>query len=182
MQYRACRVHDHVRLRVRHTSAVRPNVYRCGVGTASDNEPVIAEAVTALPDIVAALDPSHQLAGGSWVALTVHGPANEGDDAEIIHRAFFTWRHDAQLEPLEEARYLELTRDETTGIIKVPVWTFGLTPLGPDEWRLDYWFAAPLRMWIGPRAGAHVRGMGLTYVARRGPDGWTLDDEDVLAG
>ena len=50
------------------------------------------------------------------------------------------------MEPLEESRYLELTRDEEKGIIKVPVWSFGLTPLGADEWRLDYWFAAPLRM------------------------------------
>lgn len=56
-------------------------------------------------------------------------------------------------EPLGESRYLELTRNEEKGVIKVPVWSLGLMPLGADEWRLDYWFAAPLRMWIGPRAG-----------------------------
>ena len=108
----------------------------------SDNERVIADAIAALPGIAAALDPPQQPAGGSWVALTVHTGA-EGDDG--IHRAYFTWRYDAPLEPLEESRYLELTRDEEKGVIKVPVWTFGLTPLGADEWRLDYWFAAPLR-------------------------------------
>ena len=113
------------------------------------------------------------------MALTVHS-GEEGDD--VIHRAWFTWRYDTPLEPLEESRYLELTRDPETDVIKVPVWLFGLTPLGPDEWRLDYWFAAPLRMWIGPRAGHRVQSVGLTYVARRDGDGWTLDDGDVLAG
>jgi hypothetical protein len=61
------------------------------------------------------------------------------------------------------------------------VWAFDLTPLGPVEWRLDYWFAAPLHMWMGPRAGARVQGMGLTYMARGGSDGWTLDEGDILA-
>jgi hypothetical protein len=143
-----------------------------------DNERIIAEALAALPEIAAALDPSQQPARGSWVALTVHS----GEEGELIHRAWFTWRYDAPLEPLEQSRYLELTRKEGTDVIKVPVWAFDLTPLGLDEWRLDYWFAAPLRMWMGPRAGDRVQGMGLTYVARRGGDGWRLDDGDVLAG
>ena len=153
------------------------------MSAADDNERsdarIIEEAVAALPGIAAALEPTLQPAGGSWVALTVHG-GEEGDD--VIHRAYFTWRHDAPLEPLEEPRYLELTRDPETDVIKVPVWLFGFTALGPGEWRLDYWFAAPLRMWMGPRAGDRVKSMGLTYVARRGEDGWTLDDGDVLAG
>lgn|GEM_PF-5265122 len=127
--------------------------------------------MAALPGIAAALEPQSQPAGGSWVALVVHS-GEEGDaDAgapggDIIHRAWFTWRHDAPLEPLEESRHLELTRKAGTDVIKVPVWSFGLTPLGPDEWRLDYWFAAPLGMWMGPRAGDRVQSMGLTYVAR----------------
>lgn len=153
------------------------------MGAADDNERtdarIIEEAVAALPGIAAALDPAQQPAGGSWVALTVHS-GEEGDD--VIHRAYFTWRYDAPLEPLEEPRYLELTRDPETDVIQVPVWLFGLTPLGPDEWQLDYWFAAPLRMWMGPRAGDRVQSMGLTYVARRSEGGWTLDDGDVLAG
>ena len=149
------------------------------MGAASDTERIIAEAIAALPEIAAVLEPSAQPAGGSWVALTVHGRA-EGDDA--IHRAYFTWRYDAPLEPLEESRYLELTRDAEKDIIKVPVWSFGLTSLGADEWRLDYWFAAPLRMWMGPRAGDRIQSMGLTYVARRSDDGWTLDSGDILAG
>jgi hypothetical protein len=123
-----------------------------------DNERIIEKAVAALPEIAAALDPSQQPAGGSWVALTVHS----GEEGELIHRAWFTWRYEAPLEPLEESRYLELTRNEGTDVIKVPVWAFDLTPLGPDEWRLDYWFAAPLRFWMGPRAGDRVQGMGLT--------------------
>jgi len=72
-----------------------------------------------------------------------------------------TWRHDAPLEPLGESTYLELTRKEGTDVIKVPVWSFGRTPLGPDEW-LDYWFAAPLRFWMSPHAGDRIQGMGLT--------------------
>lgn len=58
---------------------------------------------------------------------------------------------------------------------------FGLTPLRPDKWRLDFWFAVPLRMWIGSRASDRVQGMGLSYVARRGPGAWALEDGDVLA-
>jgi hypothetical protein len=149
------------------------------MGMVDDNERIVEAAVAALPGIAAALEPQSQPAGGSWVALTVH--SGEEDD-DIIHRAWFIWRCDSPLEPLEESRYLELTRKEGTDVIKVPVWAFGLTPLGPDEWRLNYWFAAPLRMWMGPRVGDRVKGMGLTYVARRGHDGWTLDDGDVLAG
>jgi hypothetical protein len=159
--------------------AVRAIVYPCSVTLTDDNERIIAEAVAALPGIAAALEPQSQPADGSWVALTVHS-GEEGDD--VIHRAFFTWRYDAPLEPLEESPYLDLTRDQEKGVIKVPVWSFGLTPQGPDEWRLDYWFAAPLRMWIGPRAGDRIQSMGLTYVARRSADGWTLDSGDILAG
>jgi hypothetical protein len=151
-----------------------------------DNERIIEEAVAALPGIAAALDPTQQPADGSWVALTVHSgeedAAGEVAAGDIIHRAWFTWRYDTPLEPLEESRYLELTRKEGTDVIEVPVWSFGLTPLGPDEWRLDYRFAAPLRFWMGPRAGDRVQGMGLTYVARREPGGWALDDGDVVAG
>jgi hypothetical protein len=141
-----------------------------------DNERIVEAAVAALPGITAALEPQSQPAGGSWVALTVH--SGEG---ELIHRAWFTWRHDSPLEPLEESRYLELTRMEGTDVIKVPVWSFGLTPLGPDEWRLDYWFAAPLRFWMGPRRrpgagyGAHLRGAPERRgvgAGRRGRSGW----------
>ncbi|NLE22803.1 MAG: hypothetical protein GX624_08505 [Actinobacteria bacterium] len=144
----------------------------------------IEEAIAALPQIAAALEPSQQPADGSWVALAVHSGEEDAGaaDADVIHRAWFTWRYDTPLEPLDESRYLELTRDEETDAIKVPVWLFGLTPLGPDEWRLDYWFAAPLRMWMGPRAGNRVQSMGATYVARRDADGWTLDSGDVLLG
>ena len=63
-------------------------------------------------------------------------------------------------EPLGESRYLELTRDEEKSVIKVPVRSLWLTPLAADEWRLDYWFAAPLRMWTGPCAGDRSRGQG----------------------
>ncbi len=152
------------------------------MSAADDNERsdvcIIEEAVAALPGIAAALDPAQQPACGSWVALTVQSGA-EGDDA--IHRAYFTRRHDAPLEPLREPRYLELRRDPETGVIKVPVWLFGLTPPGPGAWRLGSWSAAPLRTWVGPRAGDRVQLMGLTCVARRGGDGWALEDGDVLA-
>ena len=35
---------------------------------------------------------------------------------------------------------------------------------------------------MGPLAGNRVQDMGLTYVSRRGRDGWTLDSGDMLAG
>ncbi len=149
----------------------------------SDSQRIIAKAVAVLPQIAAALDPQEQPAGGSWVALTVHAsPDAPGSRGAILHRLYFTWRHEAPLEPLEESRYLELTRDEQTGIIKVPVWTFDLTPLGRDEWRLGYWFAAPLRMWMGDRAGDRVKEQGYTCLAQYADDRWTLEFEDVGAG
>jgi hypothetical protein len=70
---------------------------------------------------------------------------------------------------LEESRYLELTRGEETGVIKVPVWGFELTLLEDGEWQVGYWFSAPLRMWLGPRAGDRVKGYALSYVPR--PEG-----------
>jgi hypothetical protein len=148
-----------------------------------DTETIIAEAVSVLPRIAAALDPKQQPAGGSWVALTVHSPRDEASgESVVLHRAWFTWRYDTPLEPLEESRYLELTREATTGNIKVPVWTFELTPLGDDEWEVGYWFAAPLRMWLGDPAGGRTMGYGFSYVARPGGDGWVLEDGDILAG
>jgi hypothetical protein len=149
----------------------------------ADNESIIDAAVSALPQIAAALEPSQQPAGGSWVALTVHSlPDEAGGESAVLHRAYFTWRYDAPLEALEETRYLELTRDEKTGVIKVPVWAFELTPLGEDGWQVGYWFGAPLRLWLGARAGDRVRGYGLSYVARPQGEGWVLDEGDVLAG
>ena len=150
---------------------------------APDTEAIIAEAVSVLPKIAAALDPKQQPAGGSWVALSVHSPRDEASgESTVLHRAYFTWRYDAPLEPLEESRYLELTRDEKTGVMKVPVWMFELTPLGGNEWQVGYWFGAPLRMWMGDRAGGRTMGYGLSYIARPEGDGWVLDDGDILAG
>ena len=149
----------------------------------ADTEPIIAEAVSALPKIAAALDPKQQPVGGSWVALTVHSPRDEASrESTVLHRAYFTWRHDAPLEPLEESRYMELTRIEGTDVIKVPVWLFELTPLGDHDWHVGYYFGAPLRMWIGERAGDRVQGYGLSYIARPDGDGWVLEDGDILAG
>ena len=144
-----------------------------------DSEGIVAAAIAVLPEIVAALDPPEQPPGGSWVAVTVYSGQGE---AGVPHRSFYTWRYDAPPEPLEERRYLDLTRDEKTGVIKVPVWTFELTPLGDDEWLLGSWFAAPLRIWLGEQAGDRVKGQGLCYRARRKDDGWTLEVEDILAG
>jgi len=62
------------------------------------------------------------------------------------------------------------------------VWTFGLTPLGPDTWRLSYGFGAPLRFWLGERAGNRAKGHAYTYVARRHAGGWKLEFEDIVAG
>ena len=96
-------------------------------------------------------------------------------------RQIYTGRWLARLEPLDEARYLELTRDAETGVIKVPVWTFDLTPVTDDEWRLGYWFGAPLRMWMGAKAGDRVVGHGLGYLARHKDGVWELELEDILA-
>ena len=142
-----------------------------------DIETIIAEAVSVLPEIAAALDPKEQPAGGSWVALTVHSPRDEANgESTALHRAYFTWRYDAPLEPLEESRYLELTRDEKTGVIKVPVWAFELTPLGDREWQVGYWFGAPLRMWAGrprrrPNDGVRAELRRASEGRRLGPRG-----------
>jgi len=144
---------------------------------------IIAAAIDALPAIATALDPKDQPAGGSWVALTVHAPPEDAtSESSEIHRSWYTWRYNAPLESLDEAAYLELTRDADTNIIKVPVWSFQLEPLENDAWRLGSWFAAPLRMWMGAKAGDRVKGYGVTYVARPLGDGWQLEFEDVLAG
>ena len=150
--------------------------------TVPDNERLIAAATAVLPEIVAALDPRERPAGGSWVAFTVHGrsTAAAGRSPEIL-RCWYTWHHDAPLEPLDEATYLELTRDAKTGVIKVPVWAFDLTPVADDEWRLGYWFSVPLRMWMGAKAGDRVKGQGLGYLARRKDGVWELELEDILA-
>ena len=146
------------------------------------SERIIAAATDALPGIVAALDPESQPAGGSWVAVTVRAPSPQaGAEAPVIQRSFYTWRHDAPLEPLEEAEYLDPTRDPRSGHLKVPAWAFDLTPVGEDEWHLGYWFGAPLRMWLGERAGDRVMGHGLSYVARRADGRWSLEFEDILA-
>ena len=147
-----------------------------------DSERIIAAAIDALPGIVAALDPESQPAVGSWVAVTVRAPSHEaGAEAPVIQRSFYTWRHDAPLEPLEEAEYLELTRDPKSGRLKVPAWAFDLTPVAEGEWHLGYWFGAPLRMWLGERAGDRVMGHGLSFVARRADGGWSVEFEDILA-
>lgn len=151
--------------------------------TDADRNRIVAEAIAALPEIAAALDPKEQPVGGSWVAFTVHAPPTKASgQGVVLHRCFYTWRHDAPLEPLEESRYLELTRDEQTGAIKVPVWAFGLTPLGPEAWRLSCSFGAPLRFWLGKRAGGRVMGHAYTYVARRRAGGWKLEFGDIVAG
>ena len=75
---------------------------------------------------------------------------------------------------------MELTRDAETGVIKVPVWTFDLTPVTDDEWRLGYWFGAPLRMCMGAKAGDRVMGNGLGYLARHKDGVWKLELEDIL--
>lgn len=151
--------------------------------TESDKARIVAAATAALPGIVAALDPKERPAGGSWVAVTVRGrPPDSSDEGPQIHACWYTWRYDAPLEPLDEATYVELTRDAATGIIKVPVWSFDLTPVAGDVWRLGYWFAAPLRMWLGEKAGDRVKGQGMSYLARRTDRGWHLEFEDILAG
>ena len=148
----------------------------------ADKARIIASAKAALPAIVAALGPKEQPAGGSWVAVTIHGgPEDAAGKRPEICRCWYTWRHDAPLEPLDEARYMELTRDAKSGVIKVPVWAFDLTPVAEDAWRLGYWFGAPLRMWLGERAGDRVMGQGLDYVARRTDGVWKLEFEDILA-
>ena len=163
--------------------AVRPTGYHARVTTRPDNEHIIAAALAALPEIVAALDPKEQPAGGSWVAVTIDGrPADAVNGSSEIHRCWFTWRYETPLEPLGEAAYMALTRDPKTDVIKVPVWAFHLTPVADDEWRLGYWFGAPLRMWMGARAGDRVMGHGLDYLAHRTEGGWELEFEDILAG
>ena len=130
------------------------------------------------------------LESGELLQLTAaSGPGREdrreasGDNrSSQILRCWYTWRHDAPLEPLDEARYLELTRDAETGVIKVPVWAFDLTPVADDVWRLGYWFGAPLRMWIGAKAGDRVMGNGLAYLALHKDGVWKLEFEDILAG
>ena len=149
--------------------------------TETDNEHIIAAATAVPPDIVGALDPKEQPAGGSWVAFTVHGrPAHAMSEGPEIHRCWYTWHYEAPLEPLDEANHMELTRDPRTGVIKAPVWAFRLTPLAADQWRLGYWFGAPLRMWMGKKAGDRVMGHGLGYYVRRTHGGWELELEDIL--
>jgi len=153
------------------------------MATDPDDSRIVPAALAALPGIVAALGPKEQPAGGSWVAVTIKGrPTDQVGESTDIHRCWYTWHHDAPLEPLGEAEYMELTRDAETGVIKVPVWAFDLTPVADDEWRLGYWFAAPLRMWLGEKAGDRVKGQGLGYLARRKDGAWELELEDILAG
>ncbi|HEY5169142.1 MAG TPA: hypothetical protein VIK03_07100 [Thermoleophilia bacterium] len=151
--------------------------------THADDKHLIAAATAALPAIVAALDPENQPAGGSWVAFSVRAPLQgaTGETREV-HRSWYTWRHDAPLEDLDEATYLGFTQDPNTGVAKVPVWSFVLEPLADDAWRLRYSFGAPLRMWMGDRAGNRVMGYAVTYVARSVNGDWELAFEDVLAG
>jgi hypothetical protein len=151
------------------------------MNTDPEDERIIAEATAVLPGIVAALDAKEQPVDGSWVAFVVHGrPAEAMSNSPEIHRCWYTWHYDAPLEPLDEATYMELTRDAKTHVIKVPVWAFHLTPLAAEEWRLGYWFGAPLRMWMGKKAGDRVMGNGLGYLARRTDGGWELELEDIL--
>jgi hypothetical protein len=152
------------------------------MSTEADDARIIAAALAALPGIVAAFDPKEQPAGGSWVAVTINGrPAHGVSAVTALHRCWYTWRHDAPLEPLDEAKYMELTRDAKSGVIKVPVWAFDLTFVAEGAWRLGYWFAAPLRMWLGEKAGDRVKGQGLGYLARRKDGAWELEFEDILA-
>jgi len=163
-------------------ATVRPTGYDARMTIEPDTERIIAAATAVLPEIVAALDPKEQPVGGSWVAVTINGrPTDAVSKSPVIHRCWYTWRHDAPLEPLDEAMYMELTRDVKTDVIKVPVWAFDLTPVADDEWRLGYWFGAPLRMWMGEKAGDRVMGHGLGYLARRTDGGWELKFEDILA-
>jgi hypothetical protein len=148
----------------------------------AENERIIGAANEALTGIVAALDPESQPMEGGWVAVTVHAPAQEtGGAAPIIQRSFYTWHHEAPPEPLDEAEYMELTRDAETGHVKAPAWGFDLTPADGDDWRLDYWFGAPLRLWMGEKVGDRVMGQGLGFLARRTTHGWELEFEDILA-
>ena len=152
------------------------------MSTEADDARIIAIALAALPGIVAALGPKEQPAGGSWVAVTALTPSAGGPlTVTALERCWYTGHHDAPLEPLDEATYLELTRDAKTGVIKVPVWAFDLTPVADDEWRLGYWFGAPLRMWLGEKAGDRVKGQGLGYLARCKDGVWELEFEDILA-
>ena len=123
---------------------VRPPGYDARMSTDPEDERIIAEATAVLPGIVAALDAKEQPVDGSWVAFAVHGgPAEAMSDNPEIHRCRYTWHCDAPLEALDEAAYMELTRDAKTHVVKVPVWAFHLTPLAAEAWRLGYWFGAP---------------------------------------
>jgi hypothetical protein len=148
----------------------------------SNDQTIIDEAKAALPEIIAQLEPKEQPATGAWVAFTVRGRATkQTGEAPVIHQAWYTWRHPGPLEEIDEATYKELTLDPKTGKIKVPAWLFELEPLGIDEWWLNYWFSAPLRLWAGESVGDRVRGYGVSFRAWREGGQWRVEVSDILA-
>lgn len=111
------------------------------------------------------------------------GPREDEESAPpVLHRAWYTWGYDGPREEIDEATYNKLVLDPKSGKVKVPAWRYVLERLGPDEWRFDTWFGAPLRMWVGRSAGDRVMGHGLKYRAHRSKRGrWRLEYWDVIA-
>ena len=147
-----------------------------------DNQRIITAAVAVLPAIVAALDPKGKPAPGGYVEFTVGeeaGPVTT--EQPPIHTRWYKWHFDAPPETLDEATFKRFTRDATTGALNAPSWAYHLAPISADEWYLEYWFQAPLRMWLGDKAGDRVKAEGVSFHARRTAGGWLVTLDDVLA-
>jgi hypothetical protein len=147
----------------------------------SEEARIIAAATAALPGIVATFKEHEQPVNGGCVAFTVGRAAPTGvNEAPPIHSCWYVWRDGAPGELLDESAFKERTRDAATGSLTMPTWAFHLAPIARDEWYFEHWFAAPLRMWLGEKAGNRVKEQGACFRAWRTHGGWDVKLDDVL--
>jgi hypothetical protein len=148
----------------------------------SDKGRIVAAATAVLPEIVATFEPHERPVNGGCVAFTVGSfAAMATSDGPPLYACWYVWRDGIPHELLDEAGYKERTRDPTTGALMAPTWAFHLAPIAADEWYFEHWFSAPLRMWLGEKAGAQVKEQGASFRARRTETGWEVEIDDVLA-
>lgn len=151
--------------------------------TLEANDARIIEAATAaLPGIVATFRSHERPLNGGLVAFTVGRDAARGvGGSQPIHSCWYVWRDGAPCEVLDAEQFKQRTHDPVTGAPKTPTWAFHLAPVSANEWYFEHWFTAPLRLWIGEKAGDRVKTQGASFRARRTESRWEVEIDDVLA-
>lgn len=145
------------------------------------HEDTICEAaIRALPEILSVLDRGDRPAQDGHVALVVRGFEPAQPPAPVLRTVHWRWRYDSAPEEIDQVAHRAATIDATTRKCIAPVWIFELTPIAADDWYFDYFFTAPLRLWLGEAAGDRAKAQRLAYRARRVSGAWDLEIVDIL--